>query len=174
MYVNKWHIVEIRGKCWIIMDIPWVCEKMTYCGSYPPESHTEVPTLVCGKAEATFQKNYILQIFHSTQIRLVFLILVLILTLLSFEVNYHQCVFAQVLCHSGAHWNMKKCNKKRKGINKDFIKHFSDHTAFQTAWGALRCSQQSLAIKTDFTMLVVFWFLRFKLRWRLYCGDMKI
>ena len=63
MWTNDICIVEIRGKCWIIMDIPWVCERMTYRGSYPPESHTEVPALVCRKAEATFQNNYIYKSF---------------------------------------------------------------------------------------------------------------
>ena len=99
----------------------YVCEQMTYCGNkrekagsswifheYVKEWHIVEVTrqrvtlrsllLSVGRLRRPFRKIiFFLQIFHGKQIKLIFLALVLILTLLSFEVNYHQCVAAQVL-----------------------------------------------------------------------------
>ena len=127
----------------------YVCEQMTYCGNKRENAgstwifhecvkewhNVEVTRqrvtlrsllLSVGRLRRPFRKIiFFLQIFHGTQIKLIFLALVLILTLLSFEVNYHQCVTTQVL--SMPFWRAMQHDEvqlSRKGLKMTLLSSF--------------------------------------------------
>ena len=142
----------------------YVCEQMTYCGNkrekagsswifheYVKEWHV---------VEVTRQRVTLRSLLLSVgRLRRPFRII--IFANLSWYTNQINCfgtsahfdafIFRSQLppmCNcTGSIYAILACNAtwrsailSRKGLNKDFIKQFSDHTGFQTAWGALRCS----------------------------------